>query len=150
MTVKSTAARLEKMLATDEFLQSICDYSPKVYELPFQRSESDKFLIVWPHMREDAISSHNVIYAAQRVVRIAEAASLLKGYKGIEVVPFAGRNVGGDGRIVRVSVYERAFTAALLLVEKDFIGVEVPGYSGWYTRPIDGVDVLWYRNPAEI
>ncbi|MDY0171191.1 MAG: hypothetical protein RBS80_31920 [Thermoguttaceae bacterium] len=143
----STADRIQAALREDQHLQSLCDTEPQVYELPFRKSANGTYIIVWLHFPNQGITHESIVCAVKTSVRVPSEQSLLDGYEGIEVVPVAGENLAGEGRIVRVGIERRALSEILTVPVAGFMGVVHPDYSGWYAQPCEGMYVSWYRDP---
>lgn len=143
----SSLGTIEEALANHETLLKVCDSRPSVYELPYMKSETEQFVIVWPHIPERLLGYENVIRVAFDSIVTLIQRSLLEQYEAISVVPFTGKNLAGEGRIVRVSVFEPAYQRFCELHLEDFLGQRSPNYAGWYAEPTDGVQAYWYRDP---
>lgn len=148
--VASTVNHIEQILASDAFLQSVCDCTPQVYEL--SKSQTEKAVIVWLHFRETSVTRTNLFNAIQIVMRKSSDASLLTSFEAIEVVPYCGANIAGSGRIVRAIVYATALPQVAALAIADFMPTQDRTHAGWYanSKPVPGVVFSWYRNPSEI
>ncbi len=146
----SSLPSIETLLEQDPYLQSISESVPQAYEIPYKRSETKKFVIIWIHLRERCLSHQNIVNAIKTIIRSVVNNVSLGNYEGIEVVPYFGENVDGSGRVVRVSVEKSALTQVLMVPTADFRGKSLQDYSGWYAKPIDGVYVSWYKNPTGI
>lgn len=146
----SIVNNIEQILASDAFLQSVCDSTPYVKEL--SKSQTEKSVIVWLHFNKTSVTCTNLFNAIQIVIKKSSDTSLMKSFEAIEVVPYCGANIAGSGRIVRAIVYTMALTQVSALTIADFMPTQDRTQAGWFvnSKPIPGVIFSWYRDPNEI
>lgn len=134
MSDQTLEQRIAYLLDHDIPISSVVAFPPSVYRIPFMKSELDEFVIIWLHLRKDAISKLCLATIVLSAIGICAEVRLSESIKGIEIVPCVVGANGQSDRIFRLSVHGYAIRGALQLTPESL----------FRARPIEGVTCGWY------
>jgi len=129
-----------QLVATDIQVATYWASPPQAFVLPFHRSMTDQYLILWLYLHEDKISLKNLWDATRMAVARLYETGHLDGLEGVEIVPSIVDPVAGTNRILRMCVLSGAISEFLLLSASDVLA----------STPIRGVTCGWYWDPHDV